>query len=77
MVGIELEQLSSAARNTADDDVFMVVAAFLVGAHGTPEHINADNRHKVSHSASVRGRDVRMRSVVRDSAFQTANDVRF
>ena len=34
MVGIELEQLSSATRNTADDDVFMIAAAFLMGTHG-------------------------------------------
>lgn len=34
MVGIELEQLSSGARDAADDDVFVVAAAFLMGIHG-------------------------------------------
>ena len=34
MVSIELEKLSSATRNTADDDVLVIVAAFLVGTHG-------------------------------------------
>ena len=75
--GIELQDLSSAMRNTTDDDVFAVVPTFLMRTHGTPEHVNADNRHEVAHSASVGSGDLRMRGVVRNCAFQTVFYDRF
>ena len=53
MVGVELEKSSSATRDTADDDVFFVVAAFLDRIHGSPEHINGDNRFEVAHSPGM------------------------
>lgn len=77
MVGIELEELASATRKTADDDMFSEVVAFLDGVHSTPEHINAGNGHEIAHSASVGSGDVRMRSVVRNGAFQTVFYDRF
>ena len=53
MVGIELEEAASAAWDTTDYDVFLVVAGFFDGVHGTIEHIDRDYGLKIAHSASV------------------------
>ena len=76
-VGVELQELSSAARDTADDDVFFVVASFLDGVHGAPQRINAYYRHKIAHSPCMGSGNVGMRRVVRNSSFQTPNNARF
>ena len=77
MVGIELENVPSATRDTADDNVFFVMVAFLDGVHGTPVTIVALNRHNIAHSASMGGGNLRMRGVVRNDAFQTVFYDRF
>ena len=53
MVGIELQEATSAAWDTTDYDVFLVVAGFFEGTHGTPKHGDIYNRLKIAHSASV------------------------
>ena len=77
MVGIELQEVASAARNTADDDVFVVMTAFLNGIHGAPEHFDGCYGHEIAHSPSVGSGNLRMRRVVRDSALQTVFYDRF
>ena len=77
MVGVELQETSSTTRNTADDDVFLVMEAFFDGVHGTPVTIVALNRHNITHAASVGGGNLRMRGVVRNNAFQTVFYDRF
>jgi len=77
MVGIELEQLSSATRNTSCNDVFAVATAFFDGVHGPPERIDAYGRHQVAHSPGVGSGYACMRSAARGDALQTANDACF
>ena len=77
MVGVELQETSSTTRNTADNNVLLVMVPFLDGVHGTPVTIVALNRHNITHSASVGGGNLRMRGVVRNNAFQTVFYDRF
>ena len=77
MVGVELQETSSTTRNTADDDVFLVMEAFFDGVHGTPVTIVALNRHNITHSASVGGGNLRMRGVIGNNTFQTVFYDRF
>ena len=76
-VGVELEDVPSATRDTADDDVFLIMESFIDSVHGTIEHSVELNRHNVKHSASVGGGNLRMRGIVRYDAFQTVFYDRF
>ena len=69
--------MTSATRDTADDNVFLVMTSFLDGVHGTIEHFDVSNRHEIAHSASVGGGNLRMRGIVGNDAFQTAFYDRF
>ena len=76
-VRVELENMPSATRDTADDDVFRVFVPFFDGVHGTIEHCVELNRHNVTHSASVGSGNLRMRGVIGNNAFQTVFNDRF
>ena len=76
-VSVELENMPSATRDTADDDVFLIMESFIDSVHGTIEHSVELNRHNVTHSASVGGGNLRMRGIVRYDAFQTVFYDRF
>lgn len=77
MVGVELEELASMARNTTDNDMFVIMAAFGMGVHGAPEEIDRRYRHKIAYSASVGSGNIGVRSVIRNNAFQTVFNDRF
>ena len=77
MVGIELEEITSAARDTTDDNVFAIMVAFLDGVHGSPQHFDGRYGHKIAHSPSVGSGNLRMRGVIRDCAIQTVFYDRF
>ena len=53
MVGIELVEFAAPARGTADDDVFVVMAAFLMGVHNTIIHVDAERELQIANSATV------------------------
>ena len=75
-VGIELEE-TIMLRATADDDVFAVMAGFLLGVHGAPKGFYAYNRLKIAHSTGPRSGISRKMDVVRNNAIQTGNNLRF
>lgn len=77
MVGVELEELATVARDTTDNDMLVVAAAFFIGVHRSPEHVNAGNRHEVSYSASVSGGDFHVRGIIGNNVFQTGFYDRF
>ena len=76
MVGVELQDFV-VARVPADDDVFLVAAAFLDGVHRTPEEINISRRHEIAHTASRTRGNVVLGHVIGNDAFQTGNDACF
>ena len=76
MVGVELED-ATMARVMADDDMLLVVCAFLERIHLAPEVFDALHRHEIAHSPGMGSGNVRVRGVVRYNALQTVFDDRF
>ena len=77
MVGIELVEVATATRNTADDDMFVVMRSFFEGIHLATIHLDSRGELQVTHSASVGGGDFRWRHVAGNDAFQTVFYDRF
>lgn len=71
MVGVELMELASPAGGTADDDVFVVMPAFLTGVHDTIIHVNAERELQIANSATMGGGDFGVRNIARNNAIQT------
>ena len=71
MVGVELVEFAAPARSTADDDVFVVMAAFLTGVHDSIIHIDAERELQIANSASVGGGDFGVWNIARNDAIQT------
>ncbi|MDY6379817.1 MAG: hypothetical protein SPK90_03355, partial [Bacteroidales bacterium] len=55
----------------ADDDVFVVMPAFLTGVHDTIIHVNAERELQIANSASMGGGDFGIRNIARNNAIQT------
>ena len=77
MVGIELEEITTTTRNTADDDMFVVMRSCFEGIHLTTIHLDSRGELQITHSASVGGGDFRRRHVTGNDAFQTVFYDRF
>ncbi len=71
MVGVELVEFAAPARSTADDDVFVVMAAFFTGVHDTIIHVDAERELQIANSASVGGGDFSVWNIARNNAIQT------
>ena len=71
MVGVELVEFAAPARSTAEDDVFVVMAAFLTGVHDTIIHVNAERELQIANSATVGGGDFGVWDIARNDAIQT------
>lgn len=71
MVSVELMELASPARGTADDDVFVIMTAFLTGVHDTIIHVNAERELQIANSATMGGGDFGVRNIARNDATQT------
>ena len=71
MVRVELVEFAAPARSTADDDVFVVMAAFLTGVHDSIIHIDAERELQIANSASVGGGDFGVWNIARNDAIQT------
>ena len=76
MVGVELQD-STVTRRMADDDMLLVVRAFLERIHRTPYVFDTFYRHEIAHSPGMGSGNVRMRGVVRYNALQTVFNDRF
>ena len=71
MVRVELVKFATPARSTADDDVFVVTTAFLMGVHDTIIHIDAERELQIANSASVGSGDFGVWNIARNDAIQT------
>ena len=71
MVRVELVEFAAPARSTADDDVFVVMAAFLTGVHDSIIHVNAERELQIANSATVGGGDFGVWNIARNDAIQT------
>ena len=71
MVGVELVEVAAPTRYTADDDVFLVMTAFLTGVHDSIVHIDAERELQIANSASVGGGDFGVWNIARNNAIQT------
>ena len=71
MVRVELVEFAAPARSTADDDVFVVMTAFLTGVHDTIIHVNAERELQIANSATMGGGDFGVRNIARNDATQT------
>ena len=71
MVRVELVECAAPARGTADDDVFVVMAAFLMGVHDSIVHIDAERELQIANSATMGGGDFCVWDIARNDAIQT------
>ena len=71
MVGVELMELASPAGGTADDNMLVVMTAFLTGVHDTIIHVNAERELQIANSATMGGGDFGVRNIARNDATQT------
>ena len=71
MVGVELMEFASPAGGTADDNMLVVMTAFLTGVHDTIIHVNAERELQIANSASMGGGDFGVRNIARNNAIQT------
>ena len=71
MVGVELMELASPAGGTADDNMLVVMTAFLTGVHDTIIHVNAERELQIANSATMGGGDFGVRNIARNNAIQT------
>ena len=77
MVGIEFEEAVAVAGGTYDD-VFTVLASFLLRVHGSPEGIDASYIHtEVMHAPFVGSGGRRELNEKGADGFQTVNDACF
>ena len=70
MVGVELVQVS-VTGHTADDDMFVVFAAFFDGAHGSVIKFDGQNGIQVTHTAGTVCGNKRRRDRQKNSVLQT------
>ena len=77
MVGVELIEVAAPTRDTADDDVFLVMTAFFVRIHDAVVHLDGRNELKVTYSASMGSGNFGVGDLARYDALQTVFYDRF
>ena len=53
MVGVELVEVTTTTRDTADNDMFVVMRSFFEGIHLTTIHFDSRSELQITHSASM------------------------
>ena len=71
MVGVELIEVAAPTRDTADNDVFLVMTAFFVRIHDAVVHLDGIDELKVTYSASVGSGNFGVRDLARYEGLQT------